>query len=150
MTLPAARSLEQRIQDSRARFEKDDDTWVSTGGDKGPYLVPLSFYWDGAAFVITTVSKAMTARNLVENGKVHLAFGPTRDVTIVEGSAVLVPEAEVASGLATAYAERTGWDPREEEGDYLWFRITPRRIRAWREVNELVGRDLMKQGQWLG
>jgi hypothetical protein len=32
---------------------------------------------------------------------------------------------------------------------YRWFRISPRRIQAWREVNELPGRELMRDGRWL-
>jgi len=32
---------------------------------------------------------------------------------------------------------------------YRWFRISPRRIQAWREVNEQPGRELMRDGRWL-
>ena len=32
---------------------------------------------------------------------------------------------------------------------YGWFRISPRRIQAWREANELPDRELMRDGQWL-
>jgi hypothetical protein len=32
---------------------------------------------------------------------------------------------------------------------YRWFRISPRRIRAWREVNELSDRELMRDSRWL-
>jgi NADPH-dependent FMN reductase len=28
-------------------------------------------------------------------------------------------------------------------------RLRPRRIQAWREENELAGRDLMRDGRWL-
>ncbi|MEU8803815.1 hypothetical protein [Spirillospora sp. NPDC048819] len=41
-------------------------------------------------------------------------------------------------------------DPRESTTPYHWFRITPRRVQAWREVNELAGRELMREGRWLG
>jgi len=30
-----------------------------------------------------------------------------------------------------------------------WYRISPRRIQAWREVNEMPDRDLMRDGRWL-
>jgi hypothetical protein len=30
-----------------------------------------------------------------------------------------------------------------------WFRISPRRIQAWREVNEMPDRELMRDGRWL-
>jgi hypothetical protein len=32
---------------------------------------------------------------------------------------------------------------------YRWFRISPRRIQAWREANELAGRELMRDDRWL-
>jgi hypothetical protein len=31
---------------------------------------------------------------------------------------------------------------------YLYFRIRPQRPRAWREANELKGRELMRGGEW--
>ena len=30
-----------------------------------------------------------------------------------------------------------------------WIRISPRRIQAWREVNEMPDRELMRDGRWL-
>jgi len=35
------------------------------------------------------------------------------------------------------------------EAPYGWFRIPPRRIQAWREVNEMLDRELMHDGRWL-
>jgi hypothetical protein len=32
---------------------------------------------------------------------------------------------------------------------YRWFRVSPRRIQALREVNELPERELMREGGWL-
>jgi hypothetical protein len=48
-----------------------------------------------------------------------------------------------------AFAAKHGWDPRDEPGDYTFFRIVPDRVQAWREVNELPGRTLMRDGDWL-
>ena len=47
------------------------------------------------------------------------------------------------------FAARTGFDPREESTPYGWFRVVPRRIQAWREADELAGRELMRDGRWL-
>jgi hypothetical protein len=33
--------------------------------------------------------------------------------------------------------------------EYRWFRISPRRIQAWREVDELPNRELMRDGRRL-
>jgi hypothetical protein len=38
---------------------------------------------------------------------------------------------------------------RTDECRPRWFRISPRRIQAWREVNELPDRELMRDGRWL-
>jgi hypothetical protein len=47
------------------------------------------------------------------------------------------------------FAARTGFDPRALATPYRWFRISPRRTQAWREVNELPDRELMRDGRWL-
>jgi hypothetical protein len=39
------------------------------------------------------------------------------------------------------FAARTGFDPRALATPYHWFGISPRRIQAWREVNELPDRE---------
>jgi hypothetical protein len=48
------------------------------------------------------------------------------------------------------FAAHTGFDPRALTTPYRWFRISPRRVQAWREVDELTGRELMRDGRWLG
>jgi hypothetical protein len=47
------------------------------------------------------------------------------------------------------FVAHTGFDPRALATPYRWFRISPRRIQAWREVNELNDRELMRDGRWL-
>ena len=47
------------------------------------------------------------------------------------------------------FVAHTGFDPRVLATPYRWFRISPRRIQAWREVNELPDRELMHDGRWL-
>ncbi|WP_329400741.1 pyridoxamine 5'-phosphate oxidase family protein [Streptomyces melanogenes] len=146
---PAARTLDERIKDTCERFENDVDTWVSTASPDGtPYLVPLSFLWDGTTFLLSTVRTSPTGRNLVANPAVRLAFGTTRDVVLVEGTAAPIEEAALDSERANAFATRTGFDPREEKQEYLYFRVTPQRIQTWREANELVGRTVMRAGGW--
>jgi hypothetical protein len=49
---------------------------------------------------------------------------------------------------ADAFAARTGFDPRAATTQYRWFRVTPHRIQAWREADELAGRVLMRDGRW--
>ena len=51
---PPARTAQQRKADTLRRLENDVDTWVATADPATgtPYLVPLSFLWDGATVLI--------------------------------------------------------------------------------------------------
>ena len=143
------RSLEQRTADVLARLRGDVDLWVaSADADGDAYLVPLSFVWDGAAVIFATPRSSRTARNLVRAGSARVALGLTRDVVMLDG----VVEA-IAIGtdpaLEEAHAAATGFDPRAEPEEYVYLRITPREIQAWREANELSGRKVMRAGRWL-
>ncbi|GGN62950.1 hypothetical protein GCM10011579_030660 [Streptomyces albiflavescens] len=148
---PPARTPKQRKLDTLNRLENDEDAWVSTAdGDGGPpYLIPLSFLWDGVTLLLATPAASPTGRNLRTTGKARLGIGPTRDVVIVEGTAETLEPAELLEGVGDAFAEKTGFDPRQLTTEYLYFRITPRRVQAWREANELSGRDLMRDGAWV-
>lgn len=150
MTAPdPPRPLEQRKRDVLEKLATDVDLWVASASAAGEaYLVPLSFYWDGAAITISTPRGSRTARNLLRAGEARVALGPTRDVVIVEGP---VEEVPIGADPATeaAHAEATGFDPRTEPEDYIYLRITPRDVLAWRESNELAERRLMRDGAWL-
>lgn len=118
-----ARGLTERTRDALRRLDHDEDAWVATAGTAGPYLVPLSFRWDGATLLFATPASSPTGRNVAENGGVRLGVGPTRDLLMVDGTAELDP--------------------------YLYFRVRPSRIQAWREANEIPGRTIMRHGAWL-
>jgi len=149
MTGTPPRGLDERLRDTRAKLENDVDAWIATSGSTGggAHLVPLSYLWDGATLLISTPRTSVTARNLLADGRVRLSLGPTRDVVIVDGTAEPV---DPAPGTGDAFATRTGFDPRRLTEPYQYFRIRPRRVQAWREENELRGRDLMRDGRWLG
>lgn len=144
------RELGERLRDTRARLESDVDLWVATSGSPGVHLIPLSYLWDGTAFLVSTPRASVTGRNLSADGRVRLGLGPTRDVIVVDGVAEPVDLADLAPGTGDAFAAKTGFDPRELDEPYRYFLIRPRRIQAWREANEVRGRDLMRDGRWLG
>jgi pyridoxamine 5'-phosphate oxidase-like protein len=103
------RSRAERRRDTEHRLTHDVDVWVaSASADGAPYLVPLSFDWDGEAVLVATPTNSPTGRNLAAIRAVRLGLGLTRDVSMI-----------------------------------------PRRIQAWREVNELADRELMRDGRWL-
>ncbi|MEV1021219.1 pyridoxamine 5'-phosphate oxidase family protein [Streptomyces sp. NPDC050264] len=146
-----ARPAKQRKQDTLARLERDVDAWVATAGAEGgqPYLMPLSFLWrDGLLYVSTRATNPL-ARNLLATGKAQLTIGATRDVVRIEGEADVLPDTEVTAAFGDAFAEKAGFDPRAADAPYPYFRIRPLRIQAWREVNEIADRDLMRDGEWL-
>ena len=148
---PPARTAQQRKADTLRRLSSDVDTWVATADPATgvPYLVPLSFLWDGATVLISTPASSPTSRNLRATGRVRLGIGPTRDLVLIEGTVQTETAAtEISAETGDAFAVKTGFDPRELTG-YAYFRIRPQRLQAWREANELTGRDLIRDGDWL-
>lgn len=124
------------------------DVWVATASAGGePHLVPLSLLWTGERFVVAVAGGSRTASDLRASGLARLAVGPTRDVTVVD--AVLEREVPVDddAALGAAYAAQADWDPRGAEG-YVFLVLRPERVQAWREVDEMAGRTLMRRGTW--
>ena len=147
---PPARTPGQRKHDALNRLDRDIDAWVATAGpaNGAPHLVPLSFLWDGTTILIATPADSVTSRNLQATGRARLGVGPTRDLVLIEGTMdAAQAAADIPPETGHAFAAKTGFDPRELTG-YLYFRIRPRRVQAWREVNELAGRELMRNGHW--
>jgi hypothetical protein len=68
---------------------------------------------------------------------------------MIEGDVEVLEMGALPQERGDQFAARTGFDPRPLATPYRWFRISPRRIQAWREVNELPGRELMRGGRWL-
>jgi hypothetical protein len=145
------RSRAQRRRDTEQRLNHDVDVWVaSASADGAPYLVPLSFDWDGEALLVATPTDSPTGRNLAATRTVRLGLGRTRDVSMIDGEVVEVLEIDaLPQQQGDRFAARTGFDPRVEAAPYRWYRIFPRRIQAWREVNELPDRELLRDGRWL-
>ncbi|MFI5707326.1 pyridoxamine 5'-phosphate oxidase family protein [Kribbella sp. NPDC051620] len=141
-----ARTPETRKSDTLRRLATDVDAWVATASADGtPYLMPLSFLWQDSTLLLSTARKNPTSLNLQATGQVHLALGETRDVILIWGTADLLDH--LPAPEAAAFAEKAGFDPRQS--NYPFFRVTPTRIQAWREVNEIPDRDLMLEGSWL-
>jgi hypothetical protein len=140
----------QRRSDTEQRLAHDVDVWVASASTDGvPYLVPLSFDWDGEAVLLATPADSPTGRNLAASRAVRLALGPTRDVVLIEGEVAALEMDALSAELGDRFAARAGFDPRGLAERYCWFRVIPRRVQAWREVNELAERELMRDGEWL-
>ena len=144
------RSRAERRRDTEHRLAHDVDVWVaSASADGAPYLVPLSFDWDGEALLLATPRDSPTGRNLAATRTVRLGLGNTRDVSMIEGDVEVLEIDALPRERGNRFAARTGFDPRALAAPYRWFRIFPRRIQAWREENELSDRELMRDGRWL-
>ena len=112
-------------------------------------MTPLSFEWDGETLLLATPTKSVTGRNLAATGTVRIGLGHTRDVTLIHGDVEVLALDAVPEARCERFAARTGFDPRREDSPYGWFRVTPRRVLAWGEENELADRLLMRDGRWL-
>jgi hypothetical protein len=125
------------------------DVWVATASTTGaPHLVPVSLAWVDERVVVAVEGSSITARNVMASGAARLAVGPTRDVVMID--AVLETAVDVAADvvLGAAYVAQADWDPRRSRG-YVFVVLRPVRVQAWREANEIAGRDLMRNGRWL-
>jgi hypothetical protein len=148
MNKPAPRPREQRKRDALSRLRDDLDCWVASASQAGdPYLVPLSFHWDGETITVATPRVSSTGRNLTR-GPCRVGVGTTRDVVMIEGTVEAIAMGS-DSELEEVHAVGADFDPRPLETEYMYFRITPTRIQAWREANEIPGRELMRDGEWL-
>jgi general stress protein 26 len=148
-----ARTTEQRKADVLALLQphpdRQKDAWVASASEKGEaHLVPMTYYWDGERLVFATSAASRTARNLRRAGRARVALGETRDAVIIEGPVQLVPADNASEDMCRNHTAYAGFDARKEEG-YLYILITPSHIQAWREVNELDGREVMIGGEWL-
>ena len=148
--MPTPRCRAQRRRDTEHRRTPDIDVRVaSASADGAPYLVPLSFDWDGEALLVATPADSPTGRNLAATRAARVGLGHTRDVSMIEGEVEVLDTGALPRERGERFAARTGFDPRALAAPYRWFRISPRRIQAWREVNELPDRELMGGGRWL-
>ena len=128
------------------------DTWVATASPAGTgHLIPLSYAWDGECIVLAAPADSVTVKNIRASGHVRLGFGPTRDVVLIDAELerALDASGDEAEDGGGRYAAQADWDPRLEREPYVFLLVRPRRVQAWRERNELAGKFLMRDGEWL-
>jgi hypothetical protein len=146
----APRSAAERKADTLALLESEQDVWVATAGADGrAHLVPLSLWWDGEIATVTTTANAPTARNAAASGQARLAVGTTRDVVVLETAAEVLAASAAPPEVRTGFVDHCGWDPEWNDGEWVYLRLRPQRVQAWREADEMDGRTLMRDGRWL-
>jgi predicted pyridoxine 5'-phosphate oxidase superfamily flavin-nucleotide-binding protein len=145
------RTVERRKADTLVALNQQRDLWLATADTKGrPHLIAVSASWDGSHIIIATTAASRSARNLDANGIARLALGTPDDVIVIDASVANSVKVRYADAeLAGRFTAAVGWDPREIDGDWVFFRLTPGRIQAYRGYDELEGRDVMLVGRWL-
>lgn len=147
-TMPTPRTHDERLAVARGRLRQERQMWLSTGGRRGPHLIPVAFVDDEDAIVTATGESSRTVRNLRETGRARVAVGTTSDVvmvdTVLDG---LVPVPEIATDVADRFAA-VSHDPRKMSG-YLYIRLVPRRVQVWNGFHEFRGRTVILKGEWL-
>ena len=145
-----ARTTEQRVEDARAKLETGGDAWLATSGPAGPHLVPLSLAWDSASgdLILCTEQRSVTTRNIRTEPAVRIGLGPTRDVLMIDGTARVTGPVQDDATSAAIFHDITGWDPRHESGDWIFIRVTPSGMQAWRGADEIANRTIMVDGNW--
>ncbi|WP_225846403.1 pyridoxamine 5'-phosphate oxidase family protein [Streptomyces sp. HPF1205] len=145
------RTPSERRRDTLARLAAERDLWVSTAHpEHGPHQVPLWFLWDGTAVWTATGAASATVRNVREEPRVRLALPDSFDVVLLHGEARCFPGREAPAEAADAYTAKFGWDPRTEADPFVYLRVVPRTVQAWRGEPELRGRTVMRDGRWMG
>jgi hypothetical protein len=144
------RDTPTRKADLLAALEKQADMWLSTADPTGrPHLIPVSAWWDGTHLVVATTGASRTARNMQQNRPVRIAGGSPADAILIDADVVESRPADDSAELATGFAAAVGWDPREVAKGWVFFRLRPTRIQAYRGYDELEGRDVMRASSWL-
>jgi hypothetical protein len=151
MTPPRTRS--QRREDTLARLRDAYQLFIATASreDCRPHLVPVSFAWTGRALIVATGLATPTGKNLLSSRIARVAVGPTDDVVMIDVRlAEVAPVEHAPPEIAEAYAAQSDWDPRAgADLPTAYFVLEPVRIQAWRETEEVPGRTIMRDGEWL-
>jgi hypothetical protein len=146
------RTQQQRRQDALAKLTAvHADAWVASSANGVAHLVPLSYAWDGICIIVVSGETSVTTRNVRSSGRARVALGTSRDVVMIDVVLDDAPHPEAPTpSIEEIYASQADWDPRQAEGDFAYLRLRPRRVQVWREVNEIAGRTVMRDGAWIG
>jgi Pyridoxamine 5'-phosphate oxidase len=143
------RDTATRKADVMAVLDKQGHYWlISAGVDGRPHVIAVSGWWDGHELVVTTNGASVTARNLAMNPLVKLAGGDPADAIVIDAQVIDSSAVEDSADLAGGFQAAMGWDPREM-GGWMFYRLRPTRIQAFRGYDEIENRDVMVRSRWL-
>jgi len=143
------RDTATRKADVLAALEKQGHYWLATASVSGkPHVIAVSGWWDGTDLVVTTLGSSKTARNLAMSQMATLAGGDPSDAIVIQAQMIESADVEKATALAEGFEKAMGWDPREMEG-WMFFRLRPIQIQAFRGYDEIGNRDVMLRSRWV-
>ena len=143
------RDTATRKRDVLAALEGQGHYWLTTADVAGrPQVIGVSALWDGSELVVTTLGSSRTARNIAMNPSVMLAHGDPEDAIVIRATVVDSAAVEDSAELASEWNKAMGWDPREM-GGWMFYRLRPTRIQAFRGYDEIENRDVMVRSRWL-
>ena len=143
------RDVATRKKDVLDALRKQGKFWLATAEIGGqPHLIAVSGWWDGHDIVVTTLGTSKTARNMAMNPAVMLAGGDPSDAIVIQAQMIDSIAVEDSAELALGFSTAMGWDPREMDG-WMFYRLRPTRIQAFRGYDEIEGRDVMVRSRWL-
>jgi Pyridoxamine 5'-phosphate oxidase len=138
-----------RKADVLAALEKQGHYWLATASVSGkPHVIAVSGWWDGTDLVVTTLGSSKTARNLAMSQMATLAGGDPSDAIVIQAQMIESADVEKATALAEGFQKAMGWDPREMDG-WMFFRLRPIQIQAFRGYDEIGNRDVMLRSRWV-
>lgn len=143
-----ARTLAERRAAALERLRSDSNLWLATASDgRGPHLIPVSYWWDGARLLTATFEGSRTLRNVRAQPRVRASVGSTGDVLMIDATAAIVAAIDVDETAAAGYAQASGV-PRSAPG-FTYVQLVPERMQVWRGPTEFSGRTVMRAGVWL-
>src|SRR5437879_13217256 len=83
------------------------------------------------------------------NPVVRVARGAPSDAIVIDAQMIDSRAVEDSADLAGGFAAAVGWDPREVGGGWMFFRLRPTRIQAFRGYDEIEDRAVMVRSRWV-
>ena len=143
------RDAQTRKNDVLAALAKQGHYWLSTAEVGGrPHVIGVSALWGDDEFVITTLGTSRTAKNMAMNPRVVLTHGDPSDAIVIQAGMIDSAGVEEWHDIAEEWNKAMGWDAREMDG-WMFFRLRPTRIQAFRGYDEIEGRDVMIRSRWV-
>lgn len=122
--------------------------WLATASDRrGPHLIPVSFWWDGARLVTATFENSRTLNDIRAQPRVRASIGTTSDVVMIHGMAAVVAVADLDEAAVTGY-ERASGVLRSTPG-FVYVSVVPTRIQGVERAGGFSGRTVMRADAWL-